>query len=321
MTVKDFYSELHQRKFSAVYFFYGDEDFLIDEAVESILDEVLKNSDRDFNLDILFAGEVEATEVVAQANAFPMMTERRVIILRDFERLEEKDLVYAYVERPSGSTALVLISKKADSAISKSATIVEFVRLRDYELPRWVSERAASYDKGISPEASEVLVAYVGNSLRALDNEIEKIATFVGEKRTIDADDVVAVVAVSRTYNVFEMTRAVGNRDLPRSLKIIERMMELGETPVLMVAMITKHFMSLLKFAYGRKKKMSESELSSVLRARPSRLKEFDAHLRQFSPSKLERCFAPLARADEKLKFTSEDPRTVMAVLLHELLQ
>jgi DNA polymerase-3 subunit delta len=161
----------------------------------------------------------------------------------------------------------------------------------------------------------------VGGSLRTLDSELEKIAVYVGEKKTIEGEDVAAVVGVSKSYNVYELTKAVGDRNLKRSLEILERMMDFGEYPPLMVAALTKHFMTLLKLAEGRRRKMSESDIATSIRSSPRRVGEYMSQLRRYSPADLEKSFAPLARADEKLKFTSEDPRSVMTVLLHELIR
>ncbi len=320
MTRQDFYSALRQKKFAPVYFFYGEEDFLIDEAVDSLIAEVLPEESRSFNLDVLYGNEVDARDVVAHANSFPMMADRRVVILREYERLDEDELVHSYVENPCPTTVLVLVSKKTDAAIRGKAATVEFRRLYDSDLPAWITERSSLYGKRISRDASELLIMYVGGSLRALDSEIEKITVYVGEKKAINSEDVAAVVGVSKSYNVFELTKAVGDRNLKRSLEILERMMEVGEYPPLMVAALTKHFMTLLKLAEGRRRKMSEGEIAASIKSPPRRIGEYMSQLRQYSSADLEKSFAPLARADEKLKFTSEDPRSVMTVLLHELI-
>jgi DNA polymerase-3 subunit delta len=320
MTRQDFYTALRQKKFEPVYFFYGEEDFLIDEAVDSLIAGVLPEASRSFNLDILYGNEVDARDVVAHANSFPMMAERRVVVLREYERLDEDELIHSYVESPCPTTVLVLVAKKTDPTIRGKAAAVEFRRLYDSDLPSWIAERSSLYGKRISRDASELLVMYVGGSLRALDSEIEKIAVYVGEKKAIDSEDVAAVVGISKSYNVFELTKAVGDRNLKRSLEILERMMEVGEYPPLMVAALTKHFMTLLKLAEGKRRRMSESEMAASIKSLPRRMGEYMNQLRQYSSADLEKTFAPLARADEKLKFTSEDPRSVMTVLLHELI-
>lgn len=307
MLLQEFYKSLPQRNLAPVYLFYGEEDFLIDEAVEALIAETLPEESRTFNLDVFSATEVDPRDIVARANSFPMMMQHRVVVIKDFDRLGEKnkekekgkerDPLRSYLENPSPTTILVLIAKKPDKTIREKVETIEFSRLDENSLRRWIIERAARYGKQISREACEALTTYVGNSLRALDKEVEKISIYAGDKKTIAIDDVNAVAGVSKTFNVFELSRAVGNRDLKRSLEILDRMMEFGEHPPLMVAVITKHFMTLLKNV--------EKGL------RPN----------SYARRELERSFAYLARADEKLKFTSEDPRSVMTVLLHELMR
>jgi DNA polymerase-3 subunit delta len=319
MTRQEFYRDLRKRKFAPAYSFHGEEDFLIDEAVESLIAEVLSQESKSFNLDVLYGNEVDARDVVAHASSFPMGADYRVVILREYDRLGDKEILQSYVRNPSPTTVLVLISKKADVAIRGKTAAVDFGRLYESELPSWITERGSLHEKRVSREACDLLLMYVGTSLRALDNEIGKIAVYVGDKKTIDAEDVAAVVGISRTHNVFELTRAVGNRDIKRSIELLERMMEFGEYPPLMVAALTKHFMTLLKLTEA-KRRMSEGELASSFRLSPRRVDEYQDQLRHYSPAELEKSFAPLARADEKLKYTSEDPRSVMTVLLHELI-
>lgn len=307
MSLQEFYKSLRQRKLAPVYFFYGEEDYLLDEAVDALIAETLPEESRTFNLDVLSAAEVDPRDIVARANSFPMMVQHRVVIVRDFDRLGEKnkdkekgkerDPLRSYLENPSPTTILVLIAKKPDNTVRGRVEAIEFSRLDGAGIRHWIVEHGPRYGKQISREACEALTTYVGNSLRALEREIEKISIYVGDKKTIEIDDVNAVAGVSKTYNVFELSRAVGNRDLKRSLEILDRMMEYGEHPPLMVAVITKHFMTLLKNV------------------------ERGQRLNSYSRRELERSFAYLARADEKLKFTSEDPRSVMTVLLHELMQ
>ncbi|MEK6570529.1 MAG: DNA polymerase III subunit delta [Bacteroidota bacterium] len=298
MTQQEFHTALKQRKFAQVYFFFGEEDFLIDEAVSTLIATVLRDEDQSFNLDVLYGDEVDAQDVVAHANSYPMMTQHRVVILRNFERLDDegKKILYTHVEKASQSTVMVIISKKTDSILQRKAATIEFGHPKESELLLWIKERGRKYGREISRDAYEVLITYVGNSLRALDSELEKISSYIGDKKTIDADDVHAVVGFSKTYNVFELSKAVGNRDLKRSLEIFYRMMQFGEHPPVMVVMITKNFMRMLKLAEGGQR------------------------LRSYSKSEIERGFASLARADEKLKFTGEDPRSVMTILLHELM-
>lgn len=304
----------------SAYFFYGEEDFLIEEAQEKLCAAVLKDGIRDFNLDILYADEVDGRQVVARANSYPMMAERRMVILKDFHELEEKEVVYLYLEKPSPKTVILLVSLEDDKNLREKTVAVHFGRMRDSDLPSWISQRVSKYKKNINSDACEFLLASVEHSLHALDREIEKLVVYVGDKTTIDGDDVRAVVGISKVYNLYELRKAVGNRNLPRSIEIVERMMDFGERPERIIAAITNHYIDLLKLAGAQKRRMSEQDLARVLHAYPARVREYLGYLRYFSTADLERSFSHLAAADEKIKFTSESPRAVMTVLLHELL-
>jgi len=318
---QEFHTSLRRGEVAPVYFFVGEEDFLIEEALKALRSEVLRDGMKEFNLDVLYGNEADGREVVLRANSFPMMAERRMVVVRDFERLSGKEALYSYLENPSLSTVLVLISGKEDRFVEGSATVVKFPRITGPELATWISERTKGYGKKITPEAVEVLLEYVDHSLRALDRELEKVSLFVADRDEINEEDVESVVGVSKSYTLFELTKAVGSRDPRRSLEICERMLEFGEWPARMVAAINNHFMRLLKLKGGLERKMSEGELCRLLRVSSTRLQEYRGQSRQYSRAELERSFSKLVAADEKLKFTGEDPHTIMIMLLHELLR
>ena len=99
-----------------VYLLYGEEDFLVEQALEAVLAATLSPADRQFNLDVVRAGDMDIREVLAMCASFPMMADRRVVVLRDVDSLNarELELLSAYLESPSPTTCLVLIAGSVD---------------------------------------------------------------------------------------------------------------------------------------------------------------------------------------------------------------
>ncbi len=192
-------SSFHQKKFDPVYLFYGEEDLLIDEAVESLIHYAVEESARSFNLDILYGNEVDAKNIISYASSFPMMVDRRVVVVREFDKLSNGDVMLPYIERPSPSTVLVLISDRPDfrlklfKTLKERARVVEFGQLYENAIPQWIARRVDKLGKKITPEACQVMLAHVGSSLREVQNEIDKLFIFVEGKSTIDEDNVNSV--------------------------------------------------------------------------------------------------------------------------------
>ena len=102
-------SAIAKKEFSPVYLLHGGEDLLIEEATNAILDAALTRDERGFNLDVLYGGEADARDVVSHASSFPMMAERRVVVVREVDKLAQAEILANYIERPLPSTCLVLV--------------------------------------------------------------------------------------------------------------------------------------------------------------------------------------------------------------------
>lgn len=311
---------------ASLYLLHGEEEFLVEEALHAIVDAALPGEAREFNLDAVRGSEIDVRDVVARASAFPMMAERRVVVLREAEKITGKDaeILSAYIEKPCPSTTLVLTSAKADfrkrpfTLLRKSATLVECRKLWENQVPSWIAGRARSMGRDLDPEAVKLLCAYVSTSLREVQNELEKLFIFAGTRDRITADDVAAVVGISKEFSVFELQKAVGQRDLQRAATITLRMIEAGESLPFMLVMLTNYFHALWKLRELRRPGIAESDQAAGAKIPPFALREYADALRRYAPEEVEHAFELLSAADEQTKL-SADPAGVMMTLLPQL--
>jgi DNA polymerase III subunit delta len=89
-SVEALFRSLKKGDLAPVYYLYGTEDVLKDEAVKTILDRALDPTLRDFNFDQRSAAQLNAEEVHALCNTLPMLADRRVVLLRDVEGWKRK---------------------------------------------------------------------------------------------------------------------------------------------------------------------------------------------------------------------------------------
>ncbi|MDD8018979.1 MAG: DNA polymerase III subunit delta, partial [Bacteroidota bacterium] len=234
-----FLSSVKKKEFSPIYFFYGEETFFIEECVDAVLDAAVDSSMKEFNLDILQGGDIDGKKLISIATAYPMMAERRVVVVKDFERVVKKDvedILAYYVEHPSPTTILILVAnapdlrKKPYPSIKKHAVCGEMNALWDNEMLAWIESRLKKTKRSFEPHVVELLHSYIGNSLREAVNEIEKLMIAVDEKSMITAKDVERVVGVSKEFTVFELANKVGEKNIQRAVEIAERLLNSGES-------------------------------------------------------------------------------------------
>lgn len=331
MTPRELHTALAKKQFAPVYLIYGEEDLLIEECVQEIVEKMVDPSMRSFNLDIMYGSKVDAQDVVAHASSFAMMADRRVVVVKESEKLATSDaareVLAAYIKKPLESTSLVFVAEKADfrkkpfSDLKKSAALVECKPLWDNELLGWISDRIAKLGKQATPEACRLLQAYVGNSLRNLQTEIDKLFVFVGDKEQIEPEDVAGVVGETKGYTIFELQNAIGNRDISSAIQIVERMLEYGESPQFMIVMLTRFFTILYKLTELRGRRNSEREIATEVGLSPYVAKQYLEFSGNFSKEQIELNFRALLDADLTLKSTSRDPHLVMDLLVYALVK
>ena len=307
-----------------LYFFFGNEDFLIDEIVGLLIDNVLDNSARSFNYDVVDAGD--AKDVINLVTAFPVQSDYRVVILKDFEKIEDRERLIPLFEKPMPSTVLVIRAEKRDmrmnvyKVLQRNAVVVEFKQLFENQITAWILDRVKKKGKVISAETGDLMQSYIGRSLREINNELEKLFIYVGNRQNIDTDDVNSAVGLSKEYNIFELRKAVGKKDLPNTLKIIDRMVSAGKSPTDIIRTLTKYFLQVWVIQNLLSKKYSDDKIIETFKFKKSNMSEYRIASRLYSESDLENCFKMLLEADEALK-SSRPHDVVLPVLSYSIIR
>ncbi len=316
---------LKKKQFSALYLVFGDEDFLAAEAMQLLINHAIQEGTRGFNLDVLYGSDVEARQVLAVASSYPMMAERRVVVVREFEKVSNKESLVSYFEKPMPSTCLMVMTTKPDfrqkvfATLKTNAILVEGKSPYDSKMPDWIRTRVEKLGKIISLEASQLLHSRTGNALRIVQSEIDKLFIYVGEKKQIALDDVEEVVGMSKQYNIFELQKMLGLLQIERSLEIMERMLDSGDNAIFMVSQLTGYFQKLSLYHEYRAQRLNDVAIASKLRINPYFLNEYSQAAGNFLPQEIECCFRHLLEADEALKF-SADVKLTMTVMLYKIL-
>jgi len=117
------------------------------------------------------------------------------------------------------------------------------------------------------------------------------------------------------------LTKAVGNKDIKHSIEVMERMLQAGESPIMMITMLTRHFNTLWKLTELKRMRKSEKDIAAIVQISPYFIREYLAQVDNYPATKIENCFQYLIEADETLKTTATDPKVVMSLLIHKLIK
>jgi len=317
--------------FAPLYFFFGEETFLIDTLQQLLITHALEPAWRDFNLNIVYGDEAEAGSVLALCRSLPVMAPRRVVVVRNFDSLRDNRQFAAYAEHPNPQAVVLLISVGRPNlnvqpyrALQAHAVWVELRPLKPAQMPAWIARYAEQEGYRLTPEALQRLVEYVGTDLQAAAQELKKLFTFAGRRKMLTVDDVVNVSGQTRAFNIFELQRAVGEKRYAEAIAIMEHLLQHASNPrseaLRMVSVLTTYFMKLWKLTLCQAQRLPEKAIAARIGVPPYFLQEYVQCARRYGLPAIRFVLAALLAADAELKGGSErDPRLVAHLLLRQI--
>ncbi len=303
-----------------VYLIYGSEELLLERAVKRLRDRLAAVADLDFNLEAFDGSSTSADAIIGAANTMPFMSDRRLVIVHAVDKLEASDLesLAAYARDPAPSTCLVLVATKIARnsklyrAVAANGVAYEYAAPKRSEYAGEVVKMLQSRGKRISHSAAQVLVERVGRDLLRLDTEAGKLAAYVGDTGVISEEDVSQAVAAGAAASVFELTDAVGERDTRLALQLLVRLMDGGESPLGIHAMLTRHVRALVGARALAVRGMGPEAMAAELGMAPWLARNAAHQASHFEPAELARAIAALADAEEQMKTSAADAGLVL---------
>ncbi len=309
-----------------VFFFYGD-SCLIEEAVQDIKAKALSPSFRDMNYHSFDAKEADVDDIISIAQTFPVMSQKRLVIVSRAEALSksQQGTILSYIKNPAPTTCLVFIADKIDkrlaffSELDKANYLFYLKPLSDAELPSWIKKEVGEFGKKITDDAIGTILEVVGSELMDIKQEIDKLALFVGERKSIGKEDVEMAVTSGRVDTVFDLAGSIGRKDLKKAIISLRRLTLQKEEPVKILGMITRQFRIIWRAKALNKKGAVINSIASVVGTPSIYVEGYLKQGKGFSDERLLRIFQMLHNADIALKSGRQRPHMTMERLVMEL--
>lgn len=301
---------VEEGRIEPVYVVFGSETFFVQGLVRALKNHVATGPMADFNYSRIRGKEMSGAEIVATAQAVPMMSSRRLVIVDDAGELSARDLepLAEYFEAPCESTCLCLVAAKLDlrkgvwAKANKRKLVYKAEPIGLKQVDAFVRSRARERGVEITSEACAAVGAAVGNDCVALEDAVERLSLFVGEKGLIDVDHVASVVSAIKPHSVFELVDAIGEKRADRALFILEHLIAERQDPIMINAMIARHFRQLLGARIHMHLKTPQNQMAASLGVPPFVVGKITSQCRRFRGAMLERGLARLAQVDLLLK-------------------
>ena len=312
ITCDDISKELRAKQYRPVYYLMGEEPYYIDLIADYITDNILTETEKEFNLTVVYGADVDIATVINAAKRYPMMSEHQVVVVKEAQNIRNMEELSYYLQKPLLSTILVICHKhgvldrrkKLAAEIEKTGVLFESKKVKDAQLPAFITSYMKRKGIDVEPKATAMLADFVGPDLSRLTGELEKLIITLPKGHTrVTPEQIEKNIGISKDYNNFELRSALVEKDVLKANKIIKYFEENPKTnPIQMTLSLLFGFFSNLMLAYYAPEK-SEQGIANMLGLRtPWQAKDYLAAMHRYNGVKTMQIIGEIRYADAKSK-------------------
>lgn len=304
--------ELKAKQYRSVYYLMGEESYYIDLIADYITNNVLTDTEKEFNLSIVYGADVDISTIINAAKRYPMMSEYQVVVVKEAQSIRNMDELSFYLQKPQNSTILVICHKhgvldrrkKLAAEIEKTGILFESKKIKDAQLPAFITSYMKRKGIDLEPKATAMLADFVGTDLSRLTGELEKLIITLPKGQTrVTPEQIEHNIGISKDYNNFELRSAIVEKDILKANKIIKYFEENSKSnPIQMTLSLLFGFFSNLMLAYYAPEK-SEQGIALFLGLKsPWQSREYLSAMRRYNGVKTMQIIGEIRYADAKSK-------------------
>ena len=312
LSCDDILKELRAKQYRPIYYLMGEESYYIDLIADYITDNVLSETEKEFNLTVVYGADVDIATVINAAKRYPMMSEYQVVIVKEAQAIRNMEELSFYLQKPLNSTILVICHKhgtldkrkKLVAEVEKVGILFESKKIKDSQLPAFINSYMKRKGIDMEPKASAMLADFVGTDLSRLTGELEKlIITLPAGQKRVKPEQIEKNIGISKDYNNFELRSALVEKDILKANKIIKYFEENPKTnPIQMTLSLLFNFYSNLMLSYYSPEKTEQGIASWLGLKSPWAARDYLTAMRRYNGVKTMQIIGEIRYADAKSK-------------------
>lgn len=319
---------LKNEVYSPIYFLMGEEDYYIDRISDYLVNHALTETEKEFNLTVLYGADTDIATVINAAKRYPMMSKYQVVVVKEAQHLRNIEELTYYLQKPLASTILVFCykhgaldrRKKITAEIEKAGVLFESKKLKEAQLPGFISSYLKRKQVEIEPKASEMMAEFVGADLNRMAGELEKlIITLPAGQKRITPELIERNIGISKDYNNFELRNALIAKDVLKANQIVKYFEENPKNNPLQVTLaVLFNFFANLMLAYYAPEKTDQGIAAQLGLRSPWQSKDYMIAMQKYSGVKVMQIIGAIRECDAKSKGIG-NPSTPDGELLRSL--
>ncbi len=322
-------AEIKKRKFKPVYYFFGEDSYNLTFALH-ILEEVFTPLlSSEFDKETIFSEDRSIIDILGLSTSFPFGSEKKLIIVKESEKIKDKKPLKNYAASPAEFTVLAFfhngpitnLKSEPFKTLAENNFLYEAKELKGRNLIDWLISEAEEKGKKLSEENAQVLVDIAGENRNMLEDQLEKICVFLNKEKEITIESIQKVSSELKQFNIFDLQNAIGLKDKSKALNVANNLLDNGAEPTFIIAMLTRYFTGLAKITELKTKNIPVQEAARIVGTHHFYYPGYVKARTLYSDQKLVEVFRALLKADISVKTTSSDNKTIITLLIAEILQ
>ena len=318
-----------------LYFFYGEEIFLLHHYLEQLRKVIIDELTESFNYHKLTSETFDLREFADCVENLPMMAERTMVVVDEIDifKMNESDreaMVEIFSDIPDYCTVVFTYEttafrpdkrlKKLWDAVNKNGELIEFAKQNQRDLITWITRHFAAAGKRINPDLCAYLIDITDGTMTSLAGEISKIIAYSGADE-IRRSDIDAVTEPVLDAVVYQMTDLLSQEEYGGALLKLQQLLKMQQEPLVILGAIGGHFrrMSTARTLLDNGKNASDLMRLCGLADYPAR-KTMDSAAK-FSASFCRAAAELILETDNAIKTSYDDPERLLEVLVLRLAQ
>ena len=311
-------------QFQKIYLIYGEEAYLRQQFTKRLVDAIV--ADDTMNCTYFKGKETDIFEVISIANTLPFFSERRVVVIEDsgFFKKESKELV-DYLPTMPDTTCMIFRESEVDKRnrlykkVQNLGYVSEMKRQTDRELERWVFGMLKKDEIQITNGNMNYLLQCIGNDMSLLKNEVEKLISYLGDKKVVDRGDIDAICSVQITGHIFDMIDAMSRHNQKRAMGLYYDLIQVKEPAMRILYLINRQYMQFYQVKELMEQGMQGKELASEVGLSPYIANKICQKANTFTLKQLKHCMEKCLEMDEGIKTGLIKDQVAVEMLIVEL--
>lgn len=320
---------LTKEKFLPIYFLCGEDQYTIDLALDAIEKAVTPFVLSDFDKEVISAEKNQSLiQVLDLAFSFPFGGGKKLFIIKNFEKFSDKKELAVFIKNPPEFTILVFtqtekisdVSKEPYSSLLARRILFEARIATGEELIDWLLKKSKQHGINFSRDLAQLLVDIVGEEKTLLEMQLQKLLNYLSDKEKVTTEDVVRIASPTKEYSIFNLQDAIGKGNKSKAVEVAYNLLNSGMEIVAIINMLSKFVLTVSQIMELMRSGINDNEAARLAGVSWGYYVNCKKANYMLNDERLLNASRALLNADVATKTSSADPKTVLLILVSEML-